>query len=103
MTQVQSFVVTVLFKLVAEHASAFHAAVRIQARNSLERESECHRFDVCVDPVDPSSVFLYEIYTDKAAFDAHLASQHFAEFNALVSPWTVAKEVRTFSLVFESP
>ncbi|MEN9578898.1 MAG: Autoinducer 2-degrading protein LsrG [Pseudomonadota bacterium] len=94
-----SFVVTVLFKVSPDHAAEFHAAVCTQAKNSLDREPECHRFDVCADPTDPCTIFLYELYTDKAAFDVHLASSHFKEFGALVGPWTVTKEVRTFELV----
>ena len=35
------------------------------------------RFDVLSDPTDPHRFILYEVYVDKAAQQAHLASDHF--------------------------
>ena len=43
-------------------------------------------------------VFLYEIYDDRAAFDAHLASPHFRAFDAEVGPWVQDKQVETGEL-----
>ncbi|WP_433825257.1 putative quinol monooxygenase [Actinoplanes sp. CA-015351] len=34
---------------------------------------------VHADEADPASFILYEVYTDRAGFDAHAASPHFAE------------------------
>ncbi|MEM7522936.1 MAG: antibiotic biosynthesis monooxygenase [Pseudomonadota bacterium] len=39
-------------------------------------------------------MFLYEVYDDAAAFDAHLASDHFKDFDAAVAPMVAAKTVR---------
>ncbi|MGI9463684.1 MAG: putative quinol monooxygenase, partial [Aestuariivirgaceae bacterium] len=58
----------------------------------------CRRFDVCTDPDRPERVFLYEIYDDRAAFDAHLASDHFKAFDAEVVPITLDKVVGTWLL-----
>ena len=33
------------------------------------------------DAAQPTHVFLYEIYRDRAAFDLHLASDHFRQFD----------------------
>ena len=38
--------------------------------------------------------------TDAAAFDAHLASSHFQEFDAKVAPMIASKSVTTYSEVF---
>jgi quinol monooxygenase YgiN len=92
------FVVAVTFRLHSKHADAFLAAVQENARLSLEHEPECHRFDVAVGEDGPETVFLYELYTDRAAFDVHLASQHFKAFDARVADWIVAKDVRTYLL-----
>ena len=54
------------------------------------------QFDVCVDPTKPESVFLYEVYADRAAFDAHLAAEHFKAFDRTVSDWVTTKTVRTY-------
>ena len=53
-------------------------------------------FDVCVDPARDNFVLLYEVYSDRAAFDLHLASEHFAAFDAEVRDWVSAKTVSTF-------
>jgi hypothetical protein len=52
---------------------AFHQAIVDNARLSLKPKPGCHRFDVCRDPGDPTLFFLYELYDDEAAFQAHLA------------------------------
>jgi quinol monooxygenase YgiN len=36
----------------------------------------CRQFDVCRDPLDPALFFLYELYDDEAAIQAHLDSPH---------------------------
>ena len=87
------FVVTVVFEVKPDFAEDFRAAVRRQAEASLNRERACHRFDVCRDADDATRFFLYEIYEDKAAFDLHLASEHFADFDRRVAPWVTAKTV----------
>lgn len=92
------FVVTVDFRSVPEKADAFLAALRINAATSLRDEPGCHRFDVCTDPNQPGRFFLYEVYSDAAAFDAHKAAPHFTEFDALVRDWTAEKSVNTYHL-----
>ena len=93
------YVVTVLFEIAVGQEGSFRYAVCRQARNSLEQEPHCHRFDVCIDPTDPGKVFLYEIYTDRAAFDAHLQSDHFRLFDDQVRPWLMAKKVMAWELL----
>ena len=44
-------------------------------------------------------VFLYEQYTDEAAFDVHLASAHFTDFNERSASWVKEKRVDRYSLV----
>ena len=91
-------VVTVTFEIAPGRMPAFLPLMRAQAQTSLEREPGCHHFDVCVTD-DDRSVFLYEIYRDKAAFEAHLQSAHFKTFDASVSSLIQKKEVRHFRLL----
>jgi quinol monooxygenase YgiN len=88
------YVVIVDFAIKPEHAAAFAKAVSDNARASTEREAACRQFDVCVSPDDPSSFFLYEVYNDRAGFEAHLASPHYKAFDQLVQPWIADKKVR---------
>ena len=50
------------------------------AKVSRETEPGCRQFDVCVE-ADTGRTFLYELYDDRAAFEAHLASAHFKAFD----------------------
>lgn len=81
------FVVVVEFTLHPGHSEEFRERVRKQARESLELEADCEVFDVCIDPERDDFILLYEVYRDEAAFEAHLASAHFEDFNATVTPW----------------
>jgi len=94
------FVVTVVFTINPDHLDPFRKAMITQAKVSLEQESECHQFDVAYDPTSPQTCFLYELYTDKAAFDLHLESAHFDEFNETVADWVDGKSVKTYEKVW---
>ncbi len=92
------YVVTVTFLTTPDASDAFREAVIAQAANSLNLEEACHRFDVCFDPEDPTRVFLYELYADRAAFDLHLKSDHFLDFDARTRDWVTSKSVETWML-----
>jgi autoinducer 2-degrading protein len=78
-----AFAITVAFELVEGAFPEFHRLVAENAALSVTLEPDCLRFDVLtpVDAAVPTHVFLYEIYRDRAAFDLHLASDHFREFD----------------------
>ena len=78
----------------AQHVAAFHEAVKQQAQNSLSRETDCHQFDVGTDPQDRRRIFLYEVYTDEAAFLAHRETDHYANFSATISGWVESKTLQ---------
>ncbi len=91
------FVVAVLFEIKPESREAFRDAIQKNAAASLRDEPECHRFDVCFSP-DGLQCFLYELYTDEAAFDFHLRTEHFAKFNQVAQEMTTGKRLETFLL-----
>jgi (4S)-4-hydroxy-5-phosphonooxypentane-2,3-dione isomerase len=88
------YVVIVDFKIKPERLPQFMPLMLENARLSRETEPGCRQFDVCTDPANRESVFLYEVYDDRAAFDAHLASAHFKRFDAAVGDMLAAKAVR---------
>jgi len=93
------FVITVTFTIHPGEMGRFIPLMRAQARQSLELEEGCLRFDVCTEAKsDPARVFLYEIYSDAAAFDQHLASAHFQQFDSAVAELVQAKEVQSWEL-----
>ena len=86
--------VIVDFELVPGKVNEFMPLMQLQAKNSMSREPGCVQFDICTDTSAPDHVFLYEIYEDRAAFDDHLASDHFKEFDAAVAEMISAKKAR---------
>ena len=93
------YVVAVEFVVQPARAEAFRTAMVANARTSRDLEPGCRQFDVCVSPDDPATIFLYELYADRAAFDAHLASEHFRAFDAAVRDWVLRKTVRTYERI----
>jgi len=90
------YVVIVDFVANPEHVDSFRTEMVRNARASLADEPGCRQFDVSVAADDPAKIFLYELYDDRAAFDAHLKTTHYREFDAKTAPWVAAKQARHF-------
>ena len=73
---------------------AFAQAIIENARASRDTEPGCRQFDVCRDAADPALFFLYELYDDEAAIQAHLRSPHFQALDQATAHWVVSKTVR---------
>jgi quinol monooxygenase YgiN len=87
------YVVIVKFESIFEESNTFKNLLLQQASNSLQKEPECHQFDIVQDEQQENIFYLYEIYTNRKAFDVHLASEHFKTFDQTVAPIVVKKEV----------
>ena len=57
----------------------------------MRDEPGCLRFDVCSVEGDEHRFVLYELYADAAAFAAHKAAPHFAEWRTVPSGWSWAR------------
>jgi len=90
------YAVCVTFRTLPGAMGRFLPLMLENAGQSRDREPGCLRFDVLSDPDHPDEVFLYEIYSDRAAFDAHLGSAHFRAFDAAVADLVADKVVRTW-------
>ena len=93
------FSVCVTFQILPQHRLAFLEAVIRTAAKSLSVEPGCHQFDVCTDDEYLNEVFLYEVYSSPEAFDIHLNSEHFKEFEIEVSTMIQEKLVKTYGVV----
>ena len=96
-----SFVIVVDFKVKSGQMAAFRKLIDDNARASVKDEPGCSRFDVCANRKDADRILLYEIYDDRAAFDAHLKTPHFAVFNEQSAPLVADKTVAEYDLVCE--
>lgn len=95
------FVIIVDFRLNPGAKAAFLRLIRENARTSCRDEPGCRRFDVLAVPNEAERIVLYEIYDDRAAFDAHLKTQHFAQFNEASASLVAMKQVTEMTMVCE--
>jgi autoinducer 2-degrading protein len=93
------FVVIVEFTIKPGFIDELRERVKRQAEDSLRLEADCHRFDACIDFERADFLLLYELYSDRAAFDTHLVSSHFIDFDATVRDWISDKRVASYSLI----
>jgi len=93
------YAVTVSFAIVPGRMAKFLPLIRENAKTSLTLEPGCARFDVCTDPAMPHTVFLFELYEDRAAFEEHLASAHFQSFDRAIAAMVAEKTVQCFERV----
>lgn len=99
-TEVQQlFAVVVTLTLKAGLHERFMPLMWANAKASLAEEAGCHQFDIATDPARPAEVFLYEVYEDRAAFEAHLGSTHFQTFDQATKDMIEEKQVKTYSEV----
>ncbi len=96
-----SFVIVVDFKIKPGRMADFRTLIDDNARASVRDEPGCSRFDVCAKRKDADRVLLYEIYDDRAAFDAHLKTKHFGVFNEASASLVADKTVAEYDLVVE--
>jgi autoinducer 2-degrading protein len=97
---VSAYAITVSFELEEGAAEKFHPLVAENARQSVALEPGCLRFDVLF-PTNGAmgrEVFLYEIYTNQAAFDVHLATAHFKSFDEETRTLVRKKTVNAFTV-----
>lgn len=95
------FAVVVTFKIKAGQMNQFMPLMLENARASVADEPACHQFDVCTDADQPGTVFLYEVYSDLAGFDAHCQTSHYKRFDRAVGAMIEDKDVRTFATVHQ--
>ena len=93
------YVITVDLEIDAAHLDAFLPLMVQNAAASVRDEPGCRQFDVCQDPDKPTRMFLYEVYDDRAAFDAHLATPHFIAFDEATTGMIISKTVRPLALL----
>jgi autoinducer 2-degrading protein len=93
------YAITVAFELQDGTRERFLELIRANAAASVAEEPGCYRFDVLTPRAGgngSADVLLYEIYADRAAFDAHVKSPHFLAFDAASRALVRSKRVTEF-------
>ena len=77
------FSLVVQMEVRPEWREEFLAGMTANAEAAVRDEPGCLRFDISSVAADPNRFFLYEIYADAEAFEAHKASPHFAQWRQI--------------------
>jgi autoinducer 2-degrading protein len=78
------YVVLVRIKVKPSMTDKFLSEMLLNSRSSLANEIGCHQFDVCQDLSEPNRIYLYEVYDDENAFQAHLETSHYLRWREVV-------------------
>jgi autoinducer 2-degrading protein len=81
------YVIIVPIQIKEGYKEQFVEAMLDDAKGSVNDEPGCLRFDVIQDAADPNRIWLYEVYVDEAAFQAHLQAPHFIKWRDTVKDW----------------
>jgi len=95
------YVITVDFEIEPAELKPFLKLVRENAQRSLKDEPGCRRFDVASPRDGESRVFLYEIYDDEAAFQAHLLTPHYKTFATATKAMVKGRKIAALDLLGE--
>jgi quinol monooxygenase YgiN len=76
----------------------FLAALKENGAASV-KEPGCRELDILVSQKDPNHVFIFEVYDNAAAAEAHQATDHFKKYKAATAGMVVKREARSFSSV----
>lgn len=94
------FAIVVDFHLKQGARSEFRRLIDANADASVRTEPGCLQFDVLEPEGEADRVLLYEIYSDKAAFDAHRQTEHFRIFAVASEALCLQKKVTSCNLAF---
>jgi (4S)-4-hydroxy-5-phosphonooxypentane-2,3-dione isomerase len=84
-------IIVVSLQLNEEYRDAFVEAVVEEAQAVIRDEPGCLCYDVVQDGADSNRIWLYEVYKDAAAHQAHLQTPHFLKLQAIMKPeWMAA-------------
>ena len=81
------FSIFVTINIKPDHIEEFMEASLGDAEGSVRDEPDCYRFDMNQDAEIPSRFYLYDVYRDEQAFEAHLETPHFITWRDRVQPW----------------
>jgi quinol monooxygenase YgiN len=76
----------------------FLEAIKENGANAV-KEPGCREFNITVLANNPNHVFLYEVYDNEAALNAHRQTEHFKKYQAATANMIADRNVRAMSLV----
>lgn len=86
------------YDVVPGQVDNFLAALKENGAASV-KEPGCREFDIAVSQKDPNHVFIFEVYDDAAAAQAHTATDHFKKYKEITKDMVVKREVKPLASV----
>jgi (4S)-4-hydroxy-5-phosphonooxypentane-2,3-dione isomerase len=84
--------------VIPSEMAKFLEAIKENGANAV-KEPGCREFNITVLANNPNHVFLYEVYDNAAALDAHRQTEHFKKFQATTANMIADRNVRPMSLI----
>jgi quinol monooxygenase YgiN len=84
--------------IVPSETAKFLEAVKENGELAV-KEAGCREFNITVLANNPNHVFLYEVYDNEAALNAHRNTDHFKKFQAATANMVSGRNVRAMSLI----
>ena len=81
-----------------EDTEKYLAALRENGASAV-KEPGCREFNIHVQASNPNHVFVYEVYDNAAALEAHRATDHFKTYAAATANMAAKREVRAMTSV----
>jgi (4S)-4-hydroxy-5-phosphonooxypentane-2,3-dione isomerase len=75
------------------------AAVKENGAAAVKQEPGCREFNITVSQKDPNHVFIFEVYDNAAALDAHRQTDHFKKYAALTNEMVAKRDTHPLSSV----
>ncbi len=80
-------------EIAPDQIEPFIAALKENASATIQ-ELGCRQYDVLQSPTNPNQIFIYEVYENEAAVQAHRASEHFKKYLATTGKMVVKRQSR---------
>src|ERR1700678_598831 len=74
-----------------DQIGAYMAAIKENGAASV-KEPGCHQFSIAVQAANPNHVFIYEVYDNEAALQAHRQTEHFKKYAAITAKMVVERK-----------
>ena len=88
-----TYTLLVTIQLKPQHREAFIQEMLADARSALEAEPGVVQFDMHQAEDDPNRFYMYEVFRDEAAFQAHLQTPHVDRLREMTKEWYAAPSV----------
>jgi quinol monooxygenase YgiN len=87
------FISAVEYDIVPGQVDNFLAALKENGAASV-KEPGCRELDITVSQKDPNHVFIFEVYENAAAAEAHTATEHFKKYKAITKDMVAKREAK---------